>query len=488
MSGASFDQKRKANRGKCERVSPLARILTCSANSVAELGVAGGSMHRPPRRPSTGVVLRVSIRVRSLNTLRSFTKKSSLPRRRFLSRLPFYVAVVGTLAAAAAYIFGMAVFQSTQHRYYTPGDLIIPRLIDVVVLAWCFWIGSSIGSFLNVVAWRMPRGEGVGGRSHCPRCLSQLRARDNFPVFGWLALGGRCHSCRLPISVRYPIVEAAVGSSLSLVAIGQLYRFSLPSQLIHWHGGPLWAPRIDASVLGVLAFHVFAVSLSWAMGLVRLDGHRLPGRLVRVGLGVTVVAMLAYPPVAVVSWQMNSASVDDLVGIGRYADAGVRVLTALAAAALLGRSLAKAFCPAADPKMDPLGKSTTRLIDLIAIVCVPALLVGWQTVPAVAVVATLAAVPIKRWVRVPTDSFGTFAIAVPIVLSVQLFAWQWLSGLAWWPGSPIGSAESSPWTILAWATAVLVVPLWLKDHSPAPIATPEDFAHDEEEDEDEDQR
>lgn len=395
-------------------------------------------------------------------------RPTALPRRRFISRLPFYAAVFATIAAAGAYIVGMSFYQAATHNYYQPGDLLIPRLIDVVVLAWCFWIGSSIGSFLNVVAWRMPRGESVGGRSHCPRCLAQLRARDNFPVFGWLSLGGRCHSCRLPISVRYPIVEAAVGASLSLVAIGQLYKLSLPGQPVHWHGGPLWAPIIDASVLAVLAFHVFAVASAWAMGLVRLDQHPLPGRLIRVALGSIVAVMLVYPPAGVVPWQMDAGSIDAWVGGSRYVDAGVRVLTAIAAAALLGRSLAKAFCPAADPKMDPLGKSTGRLIDLIAILSVPAMLVGWQTVPAVAVLATLVAVPIKRIVQVPTDSLGAFAIAIPITLSAQLFAWRWLVAMPWWP-----SGESSPWTILAWAAAILLVPLWLKDRPELPAIAPE---------------
>lgn len=384
--------------------------------------------------------------------------------------------------AVAAYVIGMAVYQSSTHSYYQPGDLLVPRLIDVVVLAWCVWIGSSIGSFLNVVAWRMPRGKGVGGRSQCPRCTSQLRARDNFPVFGWLALGGRCHACRLPISVRYPIVEAAVGASLALVAIGQLYRFSLPGLSAIWYGEPLWAPRIDAPVMIILAFHGFAVASSWAMGLVRWDQHRLPGRLIRVALGTVAAWMLVYPPVGVVPWQMDADSIDAWVGGSRYVDAGVRVLTGLAAAALLGRSLAKAFCPAADPKMDPLGKSTGRLIDLIAILCVPALVVGWQTVPAVAVVATIVAVPIKRFVSVGTDSLGAFAIAIPITLSLQLFAWRWSIALPWWP-----SGESDPWTILAWAAAILFVPLWLHDRQELPSIAPEIGGQDDDDEDDDDE-
>src|SRR4051812_50139750 len=69
--------------------------------------------------------------------------------------------------------------------------------------------GLLIGSFLNVVAWRLPRGESiVKPRSKCPGCGSQLKAYDNIPVFSWLVLRGRCRGCKTKISARYPVVEA----------------------------------------------------------------------------------------------------------------------------------------------------------------------------------------------------------------------------------------------------------------------------------------
>ncbi len=72
--------------------------------------------------------------------------------------------------------------------------------------------GLMVGSFLNVVALRLPRGEPFGrSRSRCPSCGAQLRAIDNVPVVSWLALRGRCHHCGAPISVRYPLVELATG-------------------------------------------------------------------------------------------------------------------------------------------------------------------------------------------------------------------------------------------------------------------------------------
>lgn len=70
-------------------------------------------------------------------------------------------------------------------------------------------IGAAVGSFLNVVAYRLPRQESlVHPGSHCPRCQAPIKAYDNIPVLGWLLLRGRCRGCAQPISARYPVVEA----------------------------------------------------------------------------------------------------------------------------------------------------------------------------------------------------------------------------------------------------------------------------------------
>lgn len=74
-------------------------------------------------------------------------------------------------------------------------------------------LGACIGSFLNVVVWRLPRDESlVMPPSHCPKCGAFLRWYDNLPVFGWVFLRGRCRYCGEPISARYPIVEAATAA------------------------------------------------------------------------------------------------------------------------------------------------------------------------------------------------------------------------------------------------------------------------------------
>jgi leader peptidase (prepilin peptidase)/N-methyltransferase len=78
--------------------------------------------------------------------------------------------------------------------------------------------GLVIGSFLNVVIYRLPRSESlISPPSHCPSCGAQVKPYDNVPVLSWLVLRGRCRACRAPISVRYPLVEA--GTAALFVAV-----------------------------------------------------------------------------------------------------------------------------------------------------------------------------------------------------------------------------------------------------------------------------
>jgi leader peptidase (prepilin peptidase)/N-methyltransferase len=82
--------------------------------------------------------------------------------------------------------------------------------------------GLLVGSFLNVVAYRLPRGDSlVHPRSACPHCGTQLRAVDNIPVVSWLFLRGHCHHCGAPISARYPLVELSTGALYAAVVATQ---------------------------------------------------------------------------------------------------------------------------------------------------------------------------------------------------------------------------------------------------------------------------
>jgi leader peptidase (prepilin peptidase)/N-methyltransferase len=96
--------------------------------------------------------------------------------------------------------------------------------VDATLVAFSVVLGALIGSFTNVLAWRIPRGESIAfPPSHCPNCDHRLGVLDLVPVLSWIALRGRCRYCGNPISPRYPLVEL-----LSAVAYGVIaWRFPL---------------------------------------------------------------------------------------------------------------------------------------------------------------------------------------------------------------------------------------------------------------------
>ena len=114
--------------------------------------------------------------------------------------------------------------------------------LDWVLITWFFIVGACVGSFLNVVVYRLPRGGSLlRPASRCPSCGQSIRPWDNIPVLSWFLLRGRCRDCGAKISWRYPLVEAIIGfwfvgcSSLVLTTTPELkasaWMFSILSAL-----------------------------------------------------------------------------------------------------------------------------------------------------------------------------------------------------------------------------------------------------------------
>jgi leader peptidase (prepilin peptidase) / N-methyltransferase len=105
--------------------------------------------------------------------------------------------------------------------------------VTALLVAGCGLFGLLVGSFLNVVIVRVPqRASVVRPRSRCPGCGTQLAERDNVPVVSWLLLRGRCRTCAEPISVRYPLVEAATGGLFAAAAVRFGWSAELPAYLL----------------------------------------------------------------------------------------------------------------------------------------------------------------------------------------------------------------------------------------------------------------
>lgn len=391
----------------------------------------------------------------------------NLSRRRSPYRIVAICLLIAYALAAAAYVLTSAWLTTRWHPHFRVGDLLAPRANDVVLFTFFLVVGASVGSFLNVVVWRLPQGLNVNGHSFCPRCRNALRAHDNVPIFGWLWLGGRCRDCRLPISSRYPIVESLVGITFALVGAMELTRWSLPYLGDVSRNGWLSMPMVDADLLLLILYHLAGLSIAWAMGLIRWDGKALPSRLVAFAAIVLLGGMFALPMAAAVPWQMvvpadwpleSWWSSGDEVAV-TLVQIGVRLLTALVAAGFFARVLAKSFCPAADMKMDPLGKSTKRLIDLVVVIAVPAVIVGWQAVMGVIVIAAIFAKAIETFrFAEAKDALGRFAISLPVALAVQLLLWRALVASELWP-----SEQASRSGVIVSFLSVLAIPLWLNE-------------------------
>ena len=98
-----------------------------------------------------------------------------------------------------------------------------------------FVFGCCIGSFLNVCIWRVPRGMSiVSPPSHCPNCGHEIRAWENIPLLSWIFLGGKCSSCRQPITIRYFLVELAVGILYALIFLTVIVH-KLPAEALLYH-------------------------------------------------------------------------------------------------------------------------------------------------------------------------------------------------------------------------------------------------------------
>lgn len=132
-------------------------------------------------------------------------------------------------------------------------DTFLPSLI-------VFTLGTAVGSFLNVVVYRLPEGLSLlYPPSRCPKCEMRLKPYDNVPVFGWLWLRGKCRNCKLPIAMRYALVEFATGCLF--LSVFALFGMS-------WQTLGYW----------------LLVSWLLSLALIDLDTMTLPNRLTASGL------------------------------------------------------------------------------------------------------------------------------------------------------------------------------------------------------------
>ncbi|MFN2453969.1 MAG: A24 family peptidase [Pyrinomonadaceae bacterium] len=179
-------------------------------------------------------------------------------------------------------------------------------LPPLLVAVFIFALGAIIGSFLNVVIHRVPRGESiVFPNSRCPSCGAAISFYDNIPVLSYVILRGRCRNCHAPISARYPAVEALTGA---------LYVF------VFLHDG----------LTAALPFDLIFVTAIIALVFIDAEFMILPDAITYPGMVFAIIARLAVPYLA------GLLAFDDLSQLMNGVADGWPVWAASAFGALLG--------------------------------------------------------------------------------------------------------------------------------------------------------
>ena len=154
---------------------------------------------------------------------------------------------------------------------------------------WFAFLGGCVGSFANVVVWRMPQGMSISRPpSHCPKCGHPIRWYHNLPVVGWFALRGKCADCREPIAVRYPLVEAITAAFFLAAAV-------------YMRSG--WHAAFDQSLTTTVPFLTVAArtllialipTTLLVILLIRFDRQRIPKRIVIFLALLVIIAGMIY--------------------------------------------------------------------------------------------------------------------------------------------------------------------------------------------------
>lgn len=321
-----------------------------------------------------------------------------------------------------------------------PREAVQIRMMTALSAAWLFFFGACVGSFLNVVVWRLPRRESLIWRaSRCPRCGAGIRPTDNVPVFGWLKLRGRCRNCQAPISARYPLVELFAGALFLAIAIPELFYggANLPVPMsFHPRRSLLLIFEVGAPIAAVYAYHCLlpSVLLSWT--LIHRDREPIPaGYAVLTGW----IGLLAPLAAAMTAWTITGGSSALMIARFMHPVPGIMHavpgfqatpewlwhISTLVQGLLGGAAIGMLLTPAARG-----ASPSPRLISALGLI---GLFLGWQAAVSVgllsAVLLLLAAVGCGKFA-------GRWLLgAVLLAFLLQVLGWRRLEHLGWWPGS-----------------------------------------------------
>jgi len=346
-------------------------------------------------------------------------------------------------------------------------DQWIVPLTDAVVTFFIMVIGGNLGSFLNVVVYRLPRGESVvHGGSHCPACHAAIRWYDNIPVVGWLFLGGRCRDCHHPIAARYPLLEAAGGLFIGGVVAYELLSGgrTLPGPRFGYGrpGADNLLLRPEPLLIGAGMLHAWLLFHLLLAAAVEADGREVPRRWWSRCLVASLAVVWVLPdllPVDVWSplpswleagtmrgvvisvtglamgwvlgrvWPSSPATRQGLLlagaTLGWQAVAGIAWLTPVCA---MGRRAVGSLIPPSPPPGDPLSAFPPSVSESNGEGGSEGIVVaGTDPADVPGVPASLGRLwePCPAWLRAAGSTAGDLVLAT----AIQLVVWRWEVGL-----------------------------------------------------------
>lgn len=336
----------------------------------------------PVKAPN--LILLVCLSLASLFETSALVRKSS--RRSLVKAMGWSLLAVPAIAYIAgvpmATLLWETLFAKEAELVKLDPSWTMPREISFraakfIVFAAFTYFGACIGSFLNVVAWCVPRGKSIAIRdSCCPQCNEKIRRIDNLPIFSYVNLSAKCRNCKVSIPARYLIVELAVAAIFGSLFLYELVTgaANVPAARMLTHTGILWIILYPKwHVIAIYFFHAAFMSMILVLALIELDREKLKWPLAMLLLSTFALPAVFYMPLQPIPVPEFFSGL-----IGQHYSVGqpLKILLGGFVGALVAAFYTIAF-------------SRTAVSTLISSVALAGIVLGWQSVLHVSVLFAL---------------------------------------------------------------------------------------------------
>lgn len=224
---------------------------------------------------------------------------------------PLQALWIAILTSVLFYVFLLPEIQIVWWKYHSPNRMLpsalqldlltrsVLRLLEAFVIAFFFAVGASFGSFLNVVAYRLPNHLDISvAGSRCPKCQKRLTFKENMPIFGWISLRGQCSGCQVAIPFKYLAAELLLGFIAVWLGAYELLSggINLPLRTPNYYAGVVWIVFYTKWDLVSYALFHFTLFCILSTQILILDNNlRVPKRFIAFSLLLGITLSLAFP-------------------------------------------------------------------------------------------------------------------------------------------------------------------------------------------------